>query len=92
MKPPRVIVGTDGSPENRPALRWATAEAARRGVSLRIIHAAWPNPHHSPERAEAMALDDAGRIVAAAVADARRWAPGIDIAGEPVLGGPAAPR
>lgn len=34
-----VVVGTDGSPEADSALEWAAAEANRRAVSLRIVHA-----------------------------------------------------
>lgn len=40
--PPAVVVGSDGSPCALEAVRWATAEAARRGAPLRIVHAA---PH-----------------------------------------------
>lgn len=36
---PRVVVGVDGSLHSRAALEWAAAEAGRRGVVLRIVHA-----------------------------------------------------
>ncbi|MFY7069987.1 universal stress protein [Nocardiopsis changdeensis] len=36
---PRVVVGIDGSDNGQAALEWAAAEAARRGVPLRIVHA-----------------------------------------------------
>lgn len=36
----RVVVGVDGSPGSLAALRWAAAEAARRGAPLRIV-CAW---------------------------------------------------
>ncbi|MFL1376656.1 universal stress protein [Nocardiopsis protaetiae] len=36
---PRVVVGIDGSDNGRAALEWAAAEADRRGVPLRIVHA-----------------------------------------------------
>jgi nucleotide-binding universal stress UspA family protein len=39
MRPARVVVGVDGSPHSLPALRWAAAEAARRGIPLDVIHA-----------------------------------------------------
>lgn len=34
-----VVIGVDGSPEAAAALRWAVAEAARRGAKLVVIHA-----------------------------------------------------
>ncbi|WP_306369760.1 universal stress protein [Nocardiopsis sp. CC223A] len=36
---PRVVVGIDGSDNGRAALEWAAAEADRRGVPLRVVHA-----------------------------------------------------
>lgn len=36
---PAVVVGYDGSPTAKAALRYAAGEAARRGTSLRIVHA-----------------------------------------------------
>ncbi|MDJ1130750.1 universal stress protein [Streptomyces iconiensis] len=35
----RVVVGVDGSPESGAALTWAAADAARRGVALRVVYA-----------------------------------------------------
>lgn len=37
-RPRAVIVGVDGSPHAHAALVWAAADAARRGVQLRIVH------------------------------------------------------
>jgi nucleotide-binding universal stress UspA family protein len=37
MRPPHVIVGVDGSPHSRLALRWAADEAAHRGAALRVV-------------------------------------------------------
>ncbi|WP_328478382.1 universal stress protein [Streptomyces sp. NBC_00377] len=37
-----VTAGLDGSPESRSAARWAADEAARRGLSLRLVHASVP--------------------------------------------------
>ena len=35
----RIVVGVDGSPEALDAVRWAAAEATRRGASLRLVAA-----------------------------------------------------
>ncbi|MFD3688341.1 universal stress protein [Nocardiopsis sp. NPDC058631] len=37
-RPPAVVVGVDDSSASRAALAWATGEASRRGVQLRIVH------------------------------------------------------
>lgn len=34
-----IVVGVDGSPTARQALRWAVAEATLRGAPLRVVHA-----------------------------------------------------
>ena len=39
MRSTRLIAGVDGSPQSRQALRWATAEAARRGGTLHVVPA-----------------------------------------------------
>ncbi len=39
-----VLVGVDGSEGSINALRWAAAEAARRGVTLRVLHIWTPAP------------------------------------------------
>jgi nucleotide-binding universal stress UspA family protein len=38
-----IVVGVDGSPESKAALRWAIAEAGLRGARLRAVHA-WVIP------------------------------------------------
>lgn len=38
-----IVVGLDGSPESKEALRWAIAEAQLRGARLRVVHA-WVIP------------------------------------------------
>lgn len=38
-----IVVGYDGSPASRAAIRWAATEAERRETTLRVVHApAWP--------------------------------------------------
>jgi|SRR5579862_1636116 len=39
-----IVVGIDGSPQSREALRWAAAEARLRGAALRVVHA-WNLPY-----------------------------------------------
>ena len=82
MRPAEVIVGVDASPESRLALRWGTAEAARRRRKLRIIHGASshrPGSAFSPGRAQLAAQRHAPRILAAARADVAVWAPGVEV-------------
>ena len=40
----RIVVGIDGSPESKQALRWALAEARLRGAQLRVVHT-WLFPY-----------------------------------------------
>jgi nucleotide-binding universal stress UspA family protein len=90
MRPAHVIVGVDGSPQSRLALRWAAAEAARRGIALQVLHAFGPpGPAEStdPDRAANAAGE---RVVAAAVADVQREAPGVTVTGVAVRAGAAA--
>jgi nucleotide-binding universal stress UspA family protein len=39
-----IVVGVDGSPASQHALRWAAAEAGRRGAVLDVVHA-WMTPY-----------------------------------------------
>lgn len=46
----RIVVGVDGSPESRSALRWACEEARRRHAVLEAVTAwqpPWTGPHHN---------------------------------------------
>lgn len=82
MRPAEIIVGVDGSPESRFALRWATAEAERRGRTLRIVHGIrshWPDSAFSPEHARIAAQRKAPGILAAAATDVRTWAPDVEV-------------
>jgi nucleotide-binding universal stress UspA family protein len=88
MRPAQVIVGIDGSPPSRLALRRAATEAVRRGVALHIVHARhayWPDDATGSTRTEAAARN----LVDKAIEEARRDQPDIDVTGTAVLGGAA---
>ena len=87
-----IVVGVDGSEPSRAALRWAAAEARRRGARLRILSAyTWPW-----QGARFGGTDDLVRIarepfedlVAEAVTQAQAMQPGIDVTGSVVMGEP----
>ncbi|MEU5884963.1 universal stress protein [Spirillospora sp. NPDC047279] len=90
-----IIVGTDGSPHADRAVEWAADEAARRGLPLRIVHAAEPAPYTypllvAPESADA--LTNAGNeILAEAEKAARQRQGGIEVSTRLVMAaaGPA---
>ncbi|GAA0905144.1 universal stress protein [Virgisporangium ochraceum] len=93
MSTEQIVVGVDASAVSWLALRWATAEAVRRGVSLRIVHAFHahlPDVAYNVLQAEANALKQATAVVDDAVEDVRRRAPGVDVRTETVSGGAAA--
>jgi nucleotide-binding universal stress UspA family protein len=77
-----VAVGTDGTPTSEDAVRWASAEASRRGVPLRVVYAY----DHARDTAEHLL---ASAVLDAAVRQARTAAPGVDIRAEAVCGAPA---
>jgi nucleotide-binding universal stress UspA family protein len=89
VNPTEIRVGVDGSPASDAALHWAAMEAASRQADLVVVHAyewrgfgTWPaSPADaSRERAEA--------LVAAAVGQVQRFAPGVRVRGQAVLGSP----
>lgn len=86
MRTSTIVVGTDGTASSEAAVRWAAAEAARREVPLRIVHAYDAEHDHSGlERQFAQAALDA------AIRQARKVAPAVRIeerapAGDPVHG------
>lgn len=93
MRPADVIVGIDASPESRTALRWAAAEAGRRGRKLRIVHGVqsrWPDSAFSPEHAQLAAQLAAPQILAAARADVAEWAPNVEVDATTGVGGGSA--
>ena len=88
-----IVVGVDGSPGSLRALRWAAAEAARRHVTMLLVHAFgipdafygetmpprdWLEPHRA----------DSEAILAAAVQDVRRVHPPLDVVTESILDAP----
>jgi nucleotide-binding universal stress UspA family protein len=88
MRPTQVIVGIDGSPPSRLALRRAATEAVRRGVTLHIIHAhhsPWPSDEHGVTRTEEVAQ----KLVDRAIEEARGDEPDVDVTGAAVPGGAA---
>nr|BFD89120.1 universal stress protein [Kitasatospora sp. Xyl93] len=84
-----VLAGVDGSPQSTAAARWAATEAARRGASLRLVHA-WPwltdgvssfaEPDTLPEAVR--------RILAEAAEDVRSPHPELAVETDAVLDAP----
>ena len=79
-----IVVGVDGSPSSRDALRWAIAEARLRGCPLKAVtawHVPWagyegvPLPDDLPSEMERAARE----VVAEAVARLGTDAEGVDI-------------
>ncbi|MGC9543485.1 universal stress protein [Streptomyces sp. UG1] len=69
-----VVVGVDGSLNAVRALDWASDEAARRGVELRVVYAV-------PER------DEAGPVLTSSVARARERHPTLTVESRAAVGG-----
>ena len=91
----KVVVGVDGSPGSRKALRWAAAEATARGDDLELVHV-WEAPQaYAPLGLGAYPLDPepiqevARGLLEGLVAEARDLAPDVDVRGELVEGAPA---
>jgi nucleotide-binding universal stress UspA family protein len=59
-----IVVGTDGSPNSRAALKWAHAYARRNGATLLVVHA-WYYPYAASETG-AMAAPGVAEFEAAA--------------------------
>ncbi|MGW7681567.1 universal stress protein [Kribbella sp. NPDC054772] len=88
-----VVVGIDGRPDCENAIRWGAAEAAVRGVGLRLVHAFVWSEFHVPlgptDLAPGLRAQAEG-IVADAVDLARKFEPGVSVTGSSVDGFPAA--
>ncbi|HET6693008.1 MAG TPA: universal stress protein, partial [Pedococcus sp.] len=78
-----VVVGFDGSPPSTAALDWATAEAARRGLPLKVVLAvelgtALPMPMDSGAPWAMAKIESSAReVLADAVERARKTDPGL---------------
>lgn len=96
-----VVVGVDGSPSSRVAVKWAAQEARMRHVPLTVVHAvaplsvassalAWPGGR-VPEEVLEIQENDARRVIADAVKVVEDTAPAGDrpeINSEVLFGGP----
>lgn len=84
-----VVVGVDGTDCALGAVRWAAREAARRGVPLRIVHAAQYLGPPDSSGAPSPELPTARRITAKAYTVARHTAPELVASTEVVVTDPA---
>jgi len=91
---PAIIVGVDQSCQSSAALLWAAAEARRRDVVLRIVHA-WQQPEAGPLPAQRSApsldqdvLAEQEDIFDRVTAILERVAPDLVVTVEPVEGSP----
>jgi nucleotide-binding universal stress UspA family protein len=86
----RVLVGVDGSPSSRAALRWALAEGGRRGANVAVLHS-WEVPAIAGYPYDTEALDRAAHaLVDSMVDEATAEAPGVAVERRVVGGGAAA--
>lgn len=83
MQTKAIVVGTDGTPTSNAAVDWAAAEARRRGLALRIVHAFDWDWRESRFEVGTDFVDTARQqadaVIAAAVARVRQIAPEIII-------------
>lgn len=89
-----VVVGVDGSDDSLRAVRWAAAEAGRRGVPLRLVHAFDHTVEHvvgQPtvgEQEREVLMDQAHRLLTGAAAAAETAVPGLEVQAQLVTGYP----
>jgi trehalose/maltose hydrolase-like predicted phosphorylase/nucleotide-binding universal stress UspA family protein len=86
-----VVVGVDGSVRATEAVRWGAAEAARRGVAVRLVAAVHGEADRvfNPElvqRYEDLLVERARKALTGAAAEADREAPGVEVQSELVTG------
>ncbi|MER8044640.1 universal stress protein [Streptomyces sp. NPDC094032] len=90
--PGRIVVGVDGSPSSRTAVRWAAAEAVLRGAGLCLVHATDTDAAAGfLSRAEADRCRRTGQeLLDAAVEEVAALHPGLAVVTELGTGPPAA--
>lgn len=93
MEPRTVLVGVDGSPSSTRAVRWGAAEAARRGIPLRLVIAfAWPDARGrrggEQESHRETLLSAARERLAVAAAAAVADQSGLDVEQQLLVGSP----
>lgn len=85
-----ILVGVDGSTAAKAAVRWAAADAASRGVALRIVHACEPWVFDLPRRPPPGFHDSVAEycqsVVHGAAALAVQLAPGIEVTTDVIPG------
>lgn len=85
MTEERVVAGIDGSPAAEAAIRWAAAEAASRGIGLRLVHAfVWsefPGVPLGPSSEAPGLRAAADQTVQESVKFAQKLEPGVPVAG-----------
>jgi nucleotide-binding universal stress UspA family protein len=85
-----IVVGLDESPSSRSALDWAVAEAARRRLPLRLVHAVEWQPYGAvPGGPKTDRGDRHEEILIQAGEHVQATAPGIDTTAETIDGGAA---
>ncbi|GIF42705.1 universal stress protein [Actinoplanes xinjiangensis] len=93
MRTPTIVVATDGAATSA-TVRWAAREAARRRVSLRVVHVLdwdWNTSRYDfgADNFE-MARELAETVTATAAAEARTVAPSVNVMEVTLIGSPAA--
>jgi nucleotide-binding universal stress UspA family protein len=87
-----VVVGVDGSPASRDALRWAADEARLRGASLLVVHTWEPVPAALAARTglgDEVLRDAAGAVLDQTITDALADRAGLDLRRNLVMGAPS---
>jgi nucleotide-binding universal stress UspA family protein len=89
-----IVVGVDGSPSASGAMRWAAADATRRGRPLRLVHAVEPwacDIPFYPAPLMTESIENAGRtILERAIEQVHEWCPDLLATAELVADPPAA--
>ncbi|MFC3495785.1 universal stress protein [Glycomyces rhizosphaerae] len=90
--PERIVVGFDGSPSSKAALRWALKQAKATGAEVEAVHA-WQYPLSFGTPVALLPGEDiaaeAGTALATAIGDAAPGDSGVTVRHRVVLGDPA---